>query len=85
MTGEIYQFVLAAVYHADGLWGEATFDLFPRAGGRAGDQAGQWVVAGVEVVWVRLLPRSVVGVALVAVMRHEAEVGLPTVSRRRTG
>lgn len=51
MTGEIYQFVLAAVYHADGLWGEATFDLFPRAGqagGRAGDPAGQWVVAGVE-------------------------------------
>ena len=43
MTGEIYQVVMAAVYHADGLWGEATFDLFPRAG-----QAGQWVVAGVE-------------------------------------
>ena len=36
MNGEIYQFVLAAVYHADGLWGEATFDLFPRAGQAGG-------------------------------------------------
>ena len=39
-----------------------------------------------EVVWVRLQhPRLVVGVVLVAVMRHEEEVGLPTVSPRRTG
>ena len=43
-------------------------------------------MAVAEVVWVRLQhQRSVVGVALVAVMRHEAEVGLPTVSQRRTG
>jgi nicotinate phosphoribosyltransferase len=27
---ELYQLVTAAVYHADGLWGEATFDLYLR-------------------------------------------------------
>jgi len=27
---EFYQIVMAAVYHADGLWGEATFDLYAR-------------------------------------------------------
>jgi nicotinate phosphoribosyltransferase len=27
---ELYQLVAAAVYHADGLWGEATFDLYLR-------------------------------------------------------
>ncbi|MFH1469721.1 MAG: hypothetical protein ABIO70_35370 [Pseudomonadota bacterium] len=27
---ELYQLVAAAVYHADGLWGEATFDLYAR-------------------------------------------------------
>jgi nicotinate phosphoribosyltransferase len=27
LQGDFYQLVLAAVYHADGLWGEATFDL----------------------------------------------------------
>ncbi len=31
MQAEFYQFVLAAVYHADGLWGDATFDLYARA------------------------------------------------------
>ncbi|MBM4365795.1 MAG: hypothetical protein FJ102_06235, partial [Deltaproteobacteria bacterium] len=30
LVGEFYQLVLAAAYHADGLWGEATFDLYPR-------------------------------------------------------
>lgn len=29
--GEYYQLVLAAVYHTDGLWGHATFDLYARA------------------------------------------------------
>ena len=27
---DFYQLVLSAVYHADGLWGEATFDLYAR-------------------------------------------------------
>ena len=31
LVGEFYQLVLAATYHGDGLWGEATFDLYPRA------------------------------------------------------
>jgi nicotinate phosphoribosyltransferase len=30
-TGELYQYVLAAVYHQDGIWGEATFDLSLRS------------------------------------------------------
>ncbi|MFN7144522.1 MAG: nicotinate phosphoribosyltransferase, partial [Myxococcota bacterium] len=30
LQAEFYQFVLAAVYHADGLWGDATFDLYAR-------------------------------------------------------
>lgn len=30
LQGEFYQYVLGAVYHCDGLWGEATFDLYPR-------------------------------------------------------
>jgi len=41
----VYQLVLAAVYHADGLWGEATFDLYARDLPR--DQ-GYLVVAGIE-------------------------------------
>ena len=31
LQGEFYQYVLAAVYHADGLWADATFDLYARA------------------------------------------------------
>lgn len=31
LQAEFYQFVLAAVYHVDGLWGDATFDLYARA------------------------------------------------------
>ena len=30
LQAEFYQLVLAAVYHADGLWGTATFDLYAR-------------------------------------------------------
>lgn len=30
LQAEFYQFVLAATYHADGLWGDATFDLYAR-------------------------------------------------------
>lgn len=37
---DFYLLVLAAVYHADGLWGEATFDLTLRRGGAA----EPWVV-----------------------------------------
>lgn len=43
--GEFYQLVLAAVYHSDGLWGEATFDLYARA------MPGDWgflVATGVQ-------------------------------------
>lgn len=29
---DFYLLVVAAVYHADGLWGHATFDLYPRSG-----------------------------------------------------
>jgi nicotinate phosphoribosyltransferase len=31
LVGEFYQLVLAATYHGDGLWGEATFDLYARS------------------------------------------------------
>lgn len=30
LPGELYQYVVAAVYHADGIWGDATFDLYMR-------------------------------------------------------
>lgn len=30
LQAEFYQCVLASVYHADGLWGDATFDLYAR-------------------------------------------------------
>lgn len=30
LVGEFYQLVLAATYHGDGLWGDATFDLYAR-------------------------------------------------------
>ncbi|MFZ5481035.1 MAG: nicotinate phosphoribosyltransferase [Myxococcota bacterium] len=31
LQAEFYQLVLAATYHADGIWGDATFDLYARA------------------------------------------------------
>ncbi len=43
--GEFYQLVLAAAYHADGLWGEATFDLYPR---ELPEGWGYLVAAGLE-------------------------------------
>ncbi len=43
LQAEFYQFVLAAVYHADGLWGDATFDLYARA---LPDGHGYLVAAG---------------------------------------
>ena len=52
LSPEFYQVVLAAVYHGDGLWGDATFDLtlrdFP-------DGVGYAVVAGVDDAIDRLL------------------------------
>ncbi len=42
---EFYQLVQAAVYHADGLWGEATFDLFAK---ELGPGSGYLVAAGIE-------------------------------------
>ncbi len=43
LQAEFYQFVLAAVYHADGLWGEATFDVYARG---LPDSHGYLVAAG---------------------------------------
>src|SRR5436190_13919092 len=43
LQAEFYQFVLAAVYHADGLWGDATFDLYARG---LPDDHGYLVAAG---------------------------------------
>ncbi len=43
--GDFYLLVLAAVYHADGLWGEATYDLVPRVLPKGSDHL---VVAGIE-------------------------------------
>ena len=43
--GEFYQLVLAATYHGDGLWGEATFDVYARA---LPDGYGYLVAAGLE-------------------------------------
>ena len=45
LQADVYQLVLAAVYHADGLWGEATFDLYAR---ELPTGHGYLVVAGVE-------------------------------------
>jgi nicotinate phosphoribosyltransferase len=47
LVGEFYQLVLAATYHADGLWGDATFDLYPRA---LPEGWGFLVAAGLEPV-----------------------------------
>ncbi len=45
LSGEFYQYVLAAVYHADGVWGEATFDLYAR---RLPAGWGYMVAAGLD-------------------------------------
>ena len=42
---DFYLLVLCAVYHADGLWGEATFDLYPRTLPEGG---GYLVAAGIH-------------------------------------
>lgn len=42
---DFYLLVLGAVYHADGLWGEATFDLYPRVLPEGG---GYLVAAGIH-------------------------------------
>jgi nicotinate phosphoribosyltransferase len=42
---ELYQLVTAAVYHADGLWGEATFDLYVR---ELPPHVGYVICAGIE-------------------------------------
>jgi nicotinate phosphoribosyltransferase len=66
--GDFYLLVLAAVYHADGLWGEATFDLYARslpkgarylvAGGieEAVDSALSLRFSTEELDWLRGLP-----------------------------
>jgi len=45
LQGDFYQLVQAAVYHADGLWGECTFDLTLRG---LPEDHGYVVVAGVQ-------------------------------------
>lgn len=45
LVGEFYQLVLAAAYHADGLWGRATFDVYARA---LPDDWGYLLAAGLE-------------------------------------
>lgn len=45
LVPEYFQLVQAAVYHADGLWGEATFDLYVK---EAPEGWGYLVAAGVE-------------------------------------
>jgi len=52
LSPEFYQVVLAAVYHGDGMWGDATFDLTLR---NFPDGVGYAVVAGVDDVMDRLL------------------------------
>ncbi len=42
---ELYQLVTAAVYHADGLWGEATFDLYLR---ELPEHVGFGIAAGID-------------------------------------
>ncbi len=42
---ELYQLVAAAVYHADGLWGEATFDLYLR---ELPEHYGYAICAGID-------------------------------------
>lgn len=49
---EFYQFVLSAVYHSDGLWGDATFDLYARA---LPEHYGYLVFCGLEPLLERLL------------------------------
>jgi len=44
-TTELYQLVAAAVYHADGLWGEATFDLYARD---LPPHSGYAILAGID-------------------------------------
>ncbi len=48
---ELYQLVLAATWHADGLWGDATFDLYARG---LPDDWGFLVAAGLEPLRERL-------------------------------
>lgn len=45
LVGEFYQLVLAATYHGDGLWGEATFDVYARS---MPEGYGYLVAAGLE-------------------------------------
>ncbi len=45
IDSEFYQFVVAAVYHADGLWGDATFDLYLR---QLPEDVGYAICAGVD-------------------------------------
>ncbi len=47
LVGEFYQLVLAATYHGDGLWGDATFDLYARG---MPSSWGYMVAAGLEPV-----------------------------------
>ena len=47
LVGEFYQLVLAATYHGDGLWGDATFDLYARG---MPPTWGYLVAAGLEPV-----------------------------------
>jgi len=42
---EFYQLVQAAVYHADGLWGDATFDLYVK---QLPENYGYMIAAGIE-------------------------------------
>lgn len=69
---ELYQLVLAATWHADGLWGEATFDLYAR--GLPADW-GYLVAAGLQPLRERLAAlrfseAQVVQLAEYPVFRH---------------
>ncbi len=53
---ELYQLVTAAVYHADGLWGEATFDLYLR---ELPPHVGYAICAGIEEAVTAVLDASI--------------------------
>lgn len=69
LTGELFPFVQAAVYHADGMWGSTTFDLYLRS---LPENAGFAVAAGVEEALQDILGLSISG-EVVAWLRQRPE------------
>lgn len=74
LVPEYFQIVQAAVYHADGLWGEATFDLYVKEAPR---DWGYLVAAGIEPAIEALLATSCEPATLAWLRRqpHFAEIG----------